>query len=230
MPPPPLLPATCPLPLNILWTFLQHPFQIASIASQKAYAFGFIIGLLHGLISALRSIANRLPTHNTDIGSYSQFVFAMNAVETRAAIVIVANNFVRLVRAISDIPTRRKLRRMFQSCIEFLHIWIQQQAAANASPSSGEIFAVTKCQLLQLGVSNEFVALLDPFMPCSHAQNSTISDNFDCWDMLDHSSPTPSASPATPSRKRTSSDCSLSDLSPLCNRQLLKHFRPESDR
>lgn len=155
----------------------------------------------------------------------------MNALETRAAVVIVANNFVRLVRAVSDLPTRRKLRKMFQSCIEFLNRWIQEQAAAHGSPTSGEIFAVVKCRLLQLGVSNEFVALLDPYMPCSHAQDTTISDHFDCWDVMRESgSPIPSGSPATPSRKRSASDCVLSELSPLCNKQLLKHFRSESDR
>jgi len=86
-------------------------------------------------------------------------------------------------------------------------------------------------RLLQLGVSNTFVALLDPLMPCSHAQDATISDHFDCWEIMrEKRSPSPSGSHATPSRKRSSSDCSLSDLSPLCNRQLLKHFCTENDR
>jgi hypothetical protein len=152
-------------------------------------------------------------------------------IETRAAVTVVGNNFVRLVRAISDCTTRRKLRRLFQSCIEFLHVWIQQQSDAQSIPTSAEIFAVTKCRLLQLGVSNTFVALLDPFMPCSHAQDATISDHFDCWEITrENRSPSPSGSHATPSRKRSSSDCSISDLSPLCNRQLLKHLCADNDR
>jgi hypothetical protein len=157
--------------------------------------------------------------------------FSSMDIETRAAVTVVGNNFVRLVRAISDCTTRRKLRRLFQSCIEFLHVWIQQQSDAQCIPTSAEIFAVTKCRLLQLGVSNTFVALLDPLMPCSHAQDATISDHFDCWEIMrEKRSPSPSGSHATPSRKRSSSDCSLSDLSPLCNRQLLKHFCADNGR
>jgi hypothetical protein len=109
-----------------------------------------------------------------------------------------------------------------------LYLWIQEQAA---SPSSGEIFAVVKCHLLQSGISNTFIALLDPYMPCTHAQDWAISDHFDCWEIMrENRSPSPTSSPITPSRKRSSSDCLLSELSPLCNRQLLKHFRSDSDR
>ena len=158
-------------------------------------------------------------------------LLSMNTVETRTAVAVVANNFVRLVRVVSDCPTRRKLRRLFQSCIEFLYGWIEEQAAARASPSSGEIFAVVKCRLLQLGASNAFVALLDPHMPCTHAQDSTISEHFDCWEIIRaNRSPSPSGSPVTSSRKRAASDCSLSDLSPSFNRQLFKHFRLDEDR
>ena len=152
-------------------------------------------------------------------------------VETRAAVAVVANNFVRLVRAVSDCTTRRKLRRLFQSCIEFLYSWIEQEVAVRASPSSGEIFAVVKCRLLQLGVSNTFVALLDPHMPCTHAQDSTISEHFDCWEIMGaNRSPSPSGSPVVPSRKRSASDCSLSELSPSFNRQLFKQFRLDGER
>lgn len=155
-------------------------------------------------------------------------VSTMDSVETRAAVAVVANNFVRLVRFVSDLPTRRKLRKLLQNCIEFLHIWIQQQPTA---PTSGEIFAVVKCHLLQSGMSNNFIALLEPYMPCTHAQDLAISDHFDCWEIvLQNRSPSPSSSPITPSRKRSSSDCLLSELSPLCNRQLLKHFRSDNDR
>ena len=152
----------------------------------------------------------------------------MNSGETRAAVAVVANNFVRLVLSVADLPTRRKLRKLFQSCIEFLHIWIQQQPSA---PSSGDIFAVVKCHLLQSGISNNFIALLEPYMPCTHAQDSAISDHFDFWEvMCGNRSPSPTSSPTTPSRKRSSSDCLLAELSPLCNRQLFKHFRSDTDR
>jgi hypothetical protein len=155
----------------------------------------------------------------------------MNTVEARSAVSIVANNFVRMVRVVSDHSSRLKLRRLFQSCIEFLYIWIQQEAAVRAPPSSGEIFAVVKCQLLQLGVSNTFVALLDPYMPCTQLQDSTISEHFDCWEIMHaNCSASPLGSPTAASRKRSSSDCSLCELSPICNRQLLKQCRMDGDR